>query len=138
MIWFACKQCGKSHGRGEHLAGTLVFCECGHGNRVPWSSTIAEPEPEEAMPAPPPRPRVPPTPRDPGATPSSFPSAKRNGAGRDVHDGAGPTRPTASTTTRHRKKRPAPPVTVPSAPLAWSRFKVKPSAVPAKTFASAV
>jgi hypothetical protein len=58
MIWFACKQCGKRHGRGEHLAGTLVFCECGQGNRVPWSSTVAEPEPEEALPAPPP-PRAP-------------------------------------------------------------------------------
>lgn len=66
MIWFACKQCGKRHGRGGHFAGTLVFCECGHGNRVPWSSTVAEPEPEEARPAPlpPPRPRVPRTLRD--------------------------------------------------------------------------
>lgn len=59
MIWFACKGCGKHHGRAEHLAGTLVFCECGQGNRVPWSSTVAEPEPEEARPLPPPRPRVP-------------------------------------------------------------------------------
>jgi hypothetical protein len=59
MIWFSCKQCGKRHGRAEHLAGTLVFCECGHGNRVPWSSTVAEPEPEEARPALPARPRVP-------------------------------------------------------------------------------
>lgn len=59
MIWFVCKQCGKRHGRGEHLAGTLVFCECGHGNRVPWSSTSAEPEPEEARPLPAPRPRIP-------------------------------------------------------------------------------
>lgn len=59
MIWFACKQCGKRHGRAEHLAGTLVFCECGHGNRVPWSSTVPEPEPQEAQLAPPPRPRVP-------------------------------------------------------------------------------
>lgn len=50
MIWFACKQCGKRHGRGEDLAGTLVFCECGQGNRVPWASTAAEPEPEEALP----------------------------------------------------------------------------------------
>src|SRR6516164_6467007 len=50
MIWFACKQCGKRHGRGEHLAGTLVFCECGHGNRVPWSSTIPEPAPEPPPP----------------------------------------------------------------------------------------
>ena len=58
MIWFACKQCGKRHGRAEHLAGTLVFCECGQGNRVPWSSTVPEPEPETAVPAPP-RPRAP-------------------------------------------------------------------------------
>jgi hypothetical protein len=57
MIWFACKQCGKRHGRAEHLAGTLVFCECGQGNRVPWSSTVPEPEPEDVPPAPPPRPR---------------------------------------------------------------------------------
>jgi hypothetical protein len=65
MIWFACKQCGKRHGRGEHLAGTLVFCECGQGNRVPWSSTVAEPEPEEALPASsPPHPRVPRPPLD--------------------------------------------------------------------------
>jgi len=64
MIWFACKQCGKRHGRGEHLAGTLVFCECGQGNRVPWSSTVEEPEPEEAQPASPPRPRAPRPPRD--------------------------------------------------------------------------
>jgi hypothetical protein len=56
MIWFACKQCGKRHGRDEHLSGTLVFCECGHGNRVPWSSTVAEPPPEEAKPVPPPPP----------------------------------------------------------------------------------
>jgi hypothetical protein len=67
MIWFACKQCGKRHGRAEHLAGTLVFCECGHGNRVPWSSTVAEPPPEEARPVPPPsapRPRAPRPPLD--------------------------------------------------------------------------
>src|SRR5690348_14068630 len=59
MIWFACKQCGKRHGRAENLAGTLVFCECGQGNRVPWSSTVPEPDPEEARPAPPPPPRAP-------------------------------------------------------------------------------
>jgi hypothetical protein len=52
MIWFACKQCGKHHGRAEGLAGTLVFCECGQGNRVPWASTVAEPELEEAQPMP--------------------------------------------------------------------------------------
>jgi hypothetical protein len=64
MIWFACKQCGKRHGRAESLVGTLVFCECGHGNRVPWASTVAEPE-IPAEPAPPPRPRPPrPSPPD--------------------------------------------------------------------------
>ncbi len=56
MIWFACKQCGKHHGREEDLAGTLVFCECGQGNRVPWSSTVEEPEAEEPLPAQPPPP----------------------------------------------------------------------------------
>lgn len=66
MIWFACKQCGKRHGRAEHLAGTLVFCDCGQGNRVPWSSTVDEPEPEEALPAvPSPSPRIPRPPLDP-------------------------------------------------------------------------
>lgn len=56
MIWFACKQCGKKHGRGEDMIGTLVFCECGAGNRVPWSSTTTEPEevPPLAEPVPPP------------------------------------------------------------------------------------
>jgi hypothetical protein len=42
MIRFACKQCGKAHAREDELAGTLVFCACGEGNRVPWSSTLAE------------------------------------------------------------------------------------------------
>lgn len=56
MIWFACKQCGKQHSRDEYLVGTLVFCECGRGNRVPWSSTVAEPE--EALPLSPSQPRA--------------------------------------------------------------------------------
>jgi hypothetical protein len=55
MVWFACKQCGKRHGRADNLSGTLVFCECGHGNRVPWTSTVPEPEPEEVPTEPPPR-----------------------------------------------------------------------------------
>jgi hypothetical protein len=46
MIWFECKKCHKKHGKADNLAGTLVFCECGQGNRVPWSSTIPEPPPE--------------------------------------------------------------------------------------------
>ena len=60
MIWFACKKCGKTHGRPESLSGTLVFCECSFGNRVPWSSTAAEPEQSaNPVPIPPsaPRPR---------------------------------------------------------------------------------
>lgn len=43
MIWFTCKKCGKTHGRSESSAGTMVFCDCGHGNTVPWESTTAEP-----------------------------------------------------------------------------------------------
>ena len=60
MIWFACKKCGKTHGRAESLSGTLVFCECSFGNRVPWSSTVAEPAPSanpEPIPLPAARPR---------------------------------------------------------------------------------
>jgi hypothetical protein len=57
MIWFGCKKCGKRHGRAENLAGTMIFCECGHGNRVPWMSTAPEPE-APAQPVPP-RARVP-------------------------------------------------------------------------------
>jgi hypothetical protein len=59
MIWFACKKCGKRHGRAESLYGTMVFCECGFGNRVPAASTVAEPDPEESpapVPLPLPRP----------------------------------------------------------------------------------
>jgi hypothetical protein len=78
MIWFACKQCGKCHGRAEHLAGTLVFCECGQGNRVPWTSTVAEPEPEEALPAAPPRPAVPRSPRDERRTEPEFLRPRRS------------------------------------------------------------
>jgi hypothetical protein len=69
MIWFACKSCGKQHGRAENLAGTMVFCDCGQGNRVPWSSTVPEPEPEpeparaaEPAPVPPRQPAAPPPP----------------------------------------------------------------------------
>lgn len=39
MIWFQCKGCGKTHGRPESSVGSLVFCECGQGNQVPWEST---------------------------------------------------------------------------------------------------
>lgn len=43
MIWFTCKKCNKTHGRAESSAGTLLFCDCGNGNTVPWESTTAEP-----------------------------------------------------------------------------------------------
>lgn len=43
MIWFACKQCGKVHGRPESSVGVLVFCECGQGNSVPWESNAPAP-----------------------------------------------------------------------------------------------
>jgi hypothetical protein len=65
MIWFTCKKCGKQHGRPESATGTLVFCECGHGNRVPWASTTAEPEVPEAQPVPAARPRPAPRPEVP-------------------------------------------------------------------------
>lgn len=48
MIRFACKQCNRPHARAEAEAGSLVFCGCGQGNRVPWESTL----PEEPAPAP--------------------------------------------------------------------------------------
>lgn len=53
-IWFACKACGRKHRRPEAAAGTLVFCPCGEGNRVPWESTMPPDEADEppAAPAP--------------------------------------------------------------------------------------
>lgn len=48
MIWFLCKSCGKSHGRPEASVGSLVFCECGQGNQVPWESTAPPPADQEA------------------------------------------------------------------------------------------
>jgi hypothetical protein len=56
MIWFTCKKCGKTHGRAETSAGTMIFCDCGHGNTVPWESTSAEPA---AAPVVAPAPKVP-------------------------------------------------------------------------------
>jgi hypothetical protein len=44
MIWFNCQQCGRKHSRPEASIGSMVFCECGHGNTVPWDSTT-EPQP---------------------------------------------------------------------------------------------
>src|SRR5687768_13994875 len=43
MIWFACRQCGKAHGRPENSVGSMIFCDCGQALTVPWESTIEEP-----------------------------------------------------------------------------------------------
>jgi hypothetical protein len=46
MIWFACTQCGRVQNRPDEEAGTLIFCNCGASNRVPWESTGPEPAPQ--------------------------------------------------------------------------------------------
>jgi hypothetical protein len=43
MIWFACSKCGKTHGRPQETSGVMIFCDCGNGLTVPWSSTAPEP-----------------------------------------------------------------------------------------------
>lgn len=48
MIAFACKRCGRQHSRPEGQAGTLIFCECGQSNRVPWES-LAEAQAAEPV-----------------------------------------------------------------------------------------
>jgi hypothetical protein len=45
MIWFACRQCGKTQSRPDEEAGTLIFCHCGTSNRVPWESVETPPQP---------------------------------------------------------------------------------------------
>ena len=52
MIAFACKQCGRHHRRPDEAAGTLVFCPCGQGNRVPWTTTAPEAETGAEAPSP--------------------------------------------------------------------------------------
>lgn len=53
MITFACKRCGQRMSRPESRAGTLVFCDCGQGNRVPWDSPPEAPRRVlDALPAP--------------------------------------------------------------------------------------
>jgi hypothetical protein len=71
MIWFACKECGKRHQRPDEAAGTLVFCSCGAGNRVPWESTV--PAPEGAAEPPPARP----APRPPDDADEDEPAPRR-------------------------------------------------------------
>lgn len=50
MIWFACKQCGKVHGRSESSVGSMIFCACGQGLTVPWESTAPEPAADAPVP----------------------------------------------------------------------------------------
>src|SRR5438067_5301823 len=91
MIWFACKKCGKRHGRAESLYGTMVFCECGFGNRVPDASTVAEPE---DSPAPIPLPLPPPPPARPRpATPIPFLDEDKPRPGRPPSEPPPPFRP---------------------------------------------
>lgn len=67
MIWFACKKCGKVHGRSDNSIGALIFCECGQSLTVPFESTVAEPEPAMLAAVPPPPEPAPPAPRAPSA-----------------------------------------------------------------------
>src|SRR5579864_2903560 len=75
MIWFSCKQCGKVQGRPENSAGTLIFCDCGQGNTVPWESTAAVPDAVPALPVPamPAGPKLEPLSFDPGTSPPPLP-----------------------------------------------------------------
>ncbi len=50
MIWFACKNCGKRHKQPDDAAGSLIFCECGRANRVPWDSTGSADDEDRASP----------------------------------------------------------------------------------------
>jgi hypothetical protein len=90
MIWFRCGRCDKTHGRGENLSGTIVFCTCGLGNRVPWSSTATPPAVEEeslpaAIPVPSKAPdRPPPPPRHPEPSRRPFDSPRRSEIPRSV------------------------------------------------------
>jgi hypothetical protein len=82
MIWFTCGKCGKAHGRPESSIGTLVFCECGQGNRVPWESTAAEPPPSVPMPV-----LQPGSPQSPTLAPLMFDSPAAPASAAPVSDG---------------------------------------------------
>jgi hypothetical protein len=62
MIWFTCKHCGKRHNRPDSQAGSMLFCDCGTGVRVPWSSSAAPDAALDAEPVPIPIPAAPPVP----------------------------------------------------------------------------
>jgi hypothetical protein len=93
MIWFACKQCGKVHGRPEHSVGAMVFCDCGQGLTVPWDSTAPEPP---SVPILEPRP---PSPAEPlrydlaGDEPGRDAPPRREPVGRESSRGPAPRRP---------------------------------------------
>jgi hypothetical protein len=76
MIAFICKQCRKRHSRPESQAGTLIFCDCGQGNRVPWSSTAPDNGLADAVPASTPLPASPARPR-PVPVPAAVPVPSR-------------------------------------------------------------
>ena len=40
MITVTCKQCGKQHSRPNSQGGAMIFCDCGNGVRVPFSSSL--------------------------------------------------------------------------------------------------
>jgi len=113
MIWFACKQCGKVHGRSESSAGTTIFCDCGQGNVVPWESSAKEPEKgtEPALPAGSPvpaAPRLKPMVFD--ASPPPLPSRSNDGGGRaappqERRDRKGPRDPNACLNHDNRVKQ---------------------------------
>jgi hypothetical protein len=88
MIWFTCSKCGKTHGRPENSVGSMVFCECGQGNLVPWESTAPEPPPQVAPPQAPPA--LPGVPQSPTLAPLTFDmSPSRGGPGPVPIDDAG-------------------------------------------------
>lgn len=51
MIAFVCKECGKRYDRPPEQSGSLVFCECGAANRVPWESAAGLAPTDSAVPA---------------------------------------------------------------------------------------
>jgi hypothetical protein len=114
MIWFACKKCGKRQGRPDSSAGTLIFCDCGEGNRVPWNSSVAEPEIDEVEPVnlpprpavPPPPPRSAPPPPPPSKPPEMRPPAPRAAPefGRLPRRGREPRRPNPAYCLNHEDR----------------------------------
>jgi hypothetical protein len=85
MIAFNCKQCRKRHSRPDSQAGTLVFCECGQGNRVPWSSAAVPIDVVDAVPVESPLPARPAR-SVPVSVPVPVPTSERMPASRTVED----------------------------------------------------